>query len=71
MVMVVVFTGHDDLARLFGDLFQQLVFDVGKQACRIALIGAGIAAGVDGCGKALDGLSDVARLYVCGTNSHG
>ena len=47
MVMVVVFARHDDFARLFGNLFEQLVFDVGKKTSRIALIGAGIATGVN------------------------
>lgn len=64
VIVIAILAGHDDFAGLLGELFKQLVLDIREQARRIALLRRDIAARVDGNGQPLEGLADVAGLYV-------
>ena len=55
VVVVVVLAGHDDLARLLGELLEQAVLLALEKLCRIGLLRRGVATAVDDGGQPLEG----------------
>ena len=71
VVVIVIFAGHDDLARLLGKLLEQLVLDFGQQTGGVALLWRRIATTVNHLGQSRQRLADVSRLHVSCSDSHG
>ncbi len=70
VVVIVIFAGHDDLARLLGKLLEQLVLDVGQQASGIALLRRRVATAMNHLGQTRQRLADISILNICGAHTH-